>query len=134
LKNNKEIMELYIPSEIEVKKCNPQNGRFLKGHEPWNKGKKAKDYMSAEAMERMLKGLEKGRVGNTIMCGWNKKPVVAIKEGKVVGFFESASKAGKELNIQDRNIRSVCDKRRKTAGGMQFFWAVNNEYLKYVKI
>lgn len=40
--------------------------------------------------------------------------------GEFIKLWDSAAQAGRELNIQARNIRQVCDKQRKTAGGYKW--------------
>lgn len=41
-------------------------------------------------------------------------------DGNFIKLYPSASAAGRETGIQARNIRSVCDKKRKTAGGYKW--------------
>ena len=48
--------ELKIPTERLGH--NPVNGQFLKGHVPFNKGKKWSEYMKKRAMKRSMKGWE----------------------------------------------------------------------------
>lgn len=48
------MAELYIPRERP--KYNPANGQFLKGTEPFNKGKKWDEYMGKRAQRRAMKG------------------------------------------------------------------------------
>jgi len=124
--------ELYIPSEIEVTKRNPVTGRFMRGHKPFNKGRKLSDYMSKEKIEHIKSYLK--RTGNPNIGGWNKKEVFAFKNNKLVGIYKSSVHAGNMLNVCDRNIRSVCAKKRKSAGGYQFYWADDSELLNIMKI
>lgn len=42
------------------------------------------------------------------------KPVICIETGKI---YYSAREASKQTNVQYKNISSVCNKKRKTAGG-----------------
>ena len=52
--------------------------------------------------------------------GWNKKAVVAVDmEGNVVGWFSSGKDAEKKTGICARNINSVCNGKRKYAGGFK---------------
>lgn len=115
-------MELYIP--IERPQYNPVNGQFLKGHKPHNKGKKWSEWMDmrkAKKIIRIAKGNLKCRMD---IGGWNKKPVIAKDENDViVGWFESAVDAEKKTNICARNIRNVCNGRRKRAGGFKWEFA-----------
>ena len=119
--------ELHIPSEIEVTRRNPVTGRFMKGHKPFNKGRKMSEYMSKEKIEHIKSHLK--RTGNPNIGGWNKKTVFAFKENKLIGIYKSATLAGKKLNICDRNIRSVCNHKRKSAGGYQFYYEDDEKLL-----
>ena len=125
-------MELYIAPEKLSK--NPLNGRFLKGHTPHNKGKKWVDYLDMRKARRMKKNLQKGRVGNSSIAGWNKRSVIGIKDGKIIGVFESASEAGRKTAINGRNISSCCNGKRKTCGGVQWFWESSNQWIELVNI
>jgi len=123
-------MELYLPPPRL--QYNPRNGQFLKGHITHNKGKKAKEYMSVEAIERMKKPLEIGRLlGNPNLPGANKIKIVGIKDGNWCVFASSVD-AENKLGIQARNIRKCCKKERKTAGGIQWFYESSNEWLNQI--
>ena len=113
-------MELYIP--VERPQRNPVNGRFLKGHVPFNKGRKWSDYIDTEKAVRMLKGLEGGRKGNPSMPGWNARPIVAVKDGRFMGWFRSSYDAERKTGIQGRNIRLCCNGKRRHAGGLRWFF------------
>lgn len=41
-------------------------------------------------------------------------------DGSFIKLWDSAAQAGRELGIQARNIRKVCDKERQTAGGYRW--------------
>ena len=123
-------MELHLPSKIEITRRDPRTGRFMKGHEPWNKGKKAKEYLSQESYNRMIAGLS--RQGRKDIGGQNKREIVAFKDNKFVGVFESSVAAGRKLNVCARNIRSVCHGKRKHAGGYRFFFVENYEKYKHL--
>ena len=115
-------MELYIP--IERPQYNPTNGQFLKGHVPHNKGKKWEDYMDMRKAKRVIRIAKQNLKPNMNIGGWNKKAVVAVDmEGNVVGWFESAMDAEKKTGICKRNINSVCNGKRKYAGGFKWEFA-----------
>lgn len=115
-------MELILP--IERPQYNPTNGQFLKGHVPHNKGKKWSDYMDMRKARRILRIAKQNLKPNMDIGGWNKKAVVAVdKEGNVVGWFESAMDAEKKTGICKRNINSVCNGKRKHAGGFKWEFA-----------
>lgn len=121
-------MELYIePNKITK---NPLNGRFLKGHIPHNKGKKWEDYMDMRKARKMKKCLELGRKqGNSMIAGYNKKAVIGIKDGKIIGVFESSVSAGDKLNLIARNIRHCCAGKRKRCGTI--YWFYESDYDKW---
>ena len=122
--------ELYI----EPIKINPINGRFMKGHIPFNKGKKMTDWMDINKIERVKKYLEIGRkAGNHDLPGANKIEIVGIKDGKLTAFKSSSDATkilkAKGVKVNQRNIRAVCLGKRKKAGGYQWFNA--KDVLKY---
>lgn len=112
-------MELYIP--IERLGRNPQTGRFNKGHVPHNKGKKWIDYMDMRKAKKVLHIAKKNLKPRMDIGGWNRKPVIAIDDdGNVLGWFSSSQDAERKTGICGRNIRNVCNGKRKKAGG--FIW------------
>jgi len=117
--------------ELKLKntRCNI-TGRFLKGHEPFNKGKKWSDYLPVETQKKLRKCLEIGRTGK------RKYPVfynivLMLKDGKIIGVFKGSNKASEKTGIQARNIRLVCEGKRKRAGGYE--WAYEKNYFNSVK-
>lgn len=98
-----------------------KKGQFLKGSIPHNKGKKWSEWIDGRKKRKMLKNLEKGRVGNPNLAGSNKKAIVAISKGKFYPFHSSAD-AERITKICSRNIRKCCNGERKTAGGFQWFF------------
>jgi hypothetical protein len=124
-----------------------KNNWFPKGHKPFNKGVRMKDWMDGRKIKRVLKFLEIGRGrGNSGLAGANRKQIVGIKDGKIFS-FRSAVDAAKILKargvkISSRNICSVCHQKtvhvgkysytRKRAGGYQWFFADDTE--KYLQI
>lgn len=114
-------MELYI--EPIRPTINKKNGQFLKGHEPFNKGKKWIDYLPEDKIERMRKQILSLRGGGRKdIGGWNKKAVVAIKNGEFYGYFESCIDAGQKLNVCSRNVSQVANGKRKRCGGYEFYF------------
>lgn len=130
-----ENFELYIDTHSRI---NRQNGQFVKGHTPFNKGLPMDQWMDCRKKRRVLKYLEIGRKqGNHDLAGHNKRPVVGIKDGKLFP-FDSGTSAAKILRergikVNARNINSVCNCQiivigryaytRKRAGGFQWFFA-----------
>lgn len=51
------------------------------------------------------------------------KPVLQIKNGVIVGRFESISEAGRRTNILSTSISSVCRGKNKTTGGYAWKYA-----------
>lgn len=118
-------MELKLPPEPDRNKL---NGQFVKGRTSWNKGKKLKDYLSPEKYQKVISSLS--RKGNPYIYKYGvRKEVIAFKDGKRIGIFESSEDAARKLNVIGRNIRHVCAGERNHAGGYQFFWL--NDYDKY---
>ena len=115
-------MELYIP--IERPQYNPINGQFLKGHVPHNKGKKWSDYMDMRKAKRILRIAKKNLKPRMDIGGWNKRAVIALDEnGKLLGWFSSSKEAECKTGICSRNINSVCNGKRKHAGGFRWEFA-----------
>ena len=121
-------MELYI-EPIRFQK-NKLNGRYLKGHTPFTKGKKWNEYMDMNNAAKMLGNLN--RKGNPVLWKTHVKPVIAIEKGILIGFFESGVSASRKLKISKSNITACCKKQRKTAGGMNFFY--ENDFENWHKL
>ena len=85
------MSELYIPPERPTR--NLVNGRFLKGHTPFNKGRKWSDYLDSRKKRKMLKNLSLGRKGNPSIAGNNARPIVAIKDRRLIAVFPSSNAA-----------------------------------------
>ena len=120
-------MELYIPPKRTFK--NLITGQFLNGHIPFNKGKKWSDYLDMRKARKIKKNLELGRKqSNPSIAGWNRKKVIGIKDHKIIGVFDSSNDAGRKLGIQARNIRSCCAGKRKTCGGVLWYWERNYDF------
>ena len=114
-------MELYIEPIRPTR--NYITGQFLKGHEPFNKGKKWSDYLPQEKIDKMRKQiLSLSGGGRKDIGGWNKKSVIAIKNCKFCGIFESCSDAGRKLQVQIRNVSHVANGKRKRCGGYEFYF------------
>jgi hypothetical protein len=113
-------MELYLPPE-KIER-NPVNGRFLKGHTPFNKGKKMSEWMDGRKIKKVMKCLELGRTGNPNIPGSNKRQVIGIRGGKIVGVYPSLDAAGRRLGLFSQNIRHCCRGRRKRCGGITWFY------------
>lgn len=111
---------------------NPQNGYFIKGRTPHNKGKKWSEWMEPEKQEKVIRNLH--RNGNpSAIAGKNAIKIIGIKNGKFCP-FESAKDAERKLGICARNIRTVCKGQRKLAGGWQWFNENSNEWLKLIEL
>ena len=139
-----ENYELYID---ESPKINKKNGQFVKGHKPFNKGLKMRDWMDGRKIKKVIKYLEIGRkAGNHDLAGANRIPVVGIKDGKLYP-FDSATNAARILRLKGvkiscRNINSVIHNKkqknnrngkfyvRRRAGGYNWFFADNTEKYK----
>ena len=124
------MMELYIAKDRPT--LNPVTKAFLKGHVPFNKGKRWKEWMSKDAQLRAMRGW-KNLKGRMDLGGWNAKPVVMIRDDGRWFIFPSILEAGRKTVVQSRNINSVCHKKRKHAGGFRWFFEEDNEWLDLIK-
>lgn len=91
---------------------NKQNGRFLKGHVPANKGKKWSDYMGKRAMKRAMKGWQnvishrpKTRPDTAGRC---RKPVVAIRDDGSWCVLPFLGAAAEWCGGRRENVRRCC--------------------------
>lgn len=125
-------MELYL--EPVRKNYNPITGRFLKGIIPHNKGKKWEDYMDMRKAKRVKRIGMQNLKGNPNIGGWNKKQVIGIKENRIIGVFESATKAAERTKLIRRNISHCCEGKRKHCGGIRWFFEADIErWINYVQ-
>lgn len=112
-------MELYIP--IERPHRNLKNGRFLKGNVPHNKGKKWSEWMDGRKINKVRRIAMANLRPNMAIGGWNAKPIIAYTDDQLyVAWFASSADAERKTGIWARNIRSVCEGKRKKAGGFRW--------------
>ena len=101
---------LYIPSDWTG--INPHNGRFLKGHEPHNKGKKWEEYVPKKSQRRMRKGwknLDKHRqTERPDTAGRCRKEVVAVRNNGRYHIFDFLGAAAEWLGGSRENIGRCC--------------------------
>ena len=122
------FMEVYI-EQIRPQR-NYKTGQFLKGHEPFNKGKKWSDYMDMRKAKRIIRIAKQNLRGRSDIGGWNKKQIIAFKNGEFAGVFKSSLEAGQALDLFPELIRKVCRGERKSTGGYNFYHEVNYEQWK----
>ena len=91
---------------------NKQNGQFLKGHTPHNKGKRWSDYMGKRAMKRAMKGWQnvishrpKTRPDNAGRC---RVPVVAVRDDGTWCVLPYVGAAGEWVGGCRENVRRCC--------------------------
>ena len=60
----------------------------------------------------------------------NPRPVYCIELNQI---FDTASDAGKRLNIHSSNIINCCEHIRKTCGGFRWMYADSDEYYDFIK-
>ena len=96
------------------------NGCFVKGYVPHNKGKKWSEWMPDGRKQRKVRNRLQ-HSGNPHLPGWNKKHIIATKDGREL-WFESASAAASALNLIRRNISHVANGQRNHCGGWRFRW------------
>lgn len=87
---------------------NPQNGQFLKGHTPHNKGKKWSEYVGKRAQKRMKKGwanlVTHRPTSRPYMAGRRRRQVIAVFDDgtwKHLSFIGSAAEwvGGRRENV-----------------------------------
>ena len=123
-------MELYLEQIRPT--VNKKNGHFLKGHEPFNKGKKWSDYMDMRKAKRIIRIAKQNLRGRSDIGGWNKKQIIAFKNGEFAGVFKSSLEAGQKLDLFPELIRKVCRGERKSTGGYNFYHEANYEQWKHL--
>lgn len=91
---------------------NKQNGRFLKGHVPANKGKKWADYMGKRAMKRAAKGWAnvishrpKSRPDTAGRC---RKAVIAVMDDGTWKHFSFLGVAAEWIGGSRENVGRCC--------------------------
>ena len=102
---------LYIPTDWT--RIDPRNGRFMKGHEPHNKGKKWDEYLPKKSQRRMKKGwknLDKYRNcnGRPDTAGRSRKEVVAVRNNGKYRIFDFIGAAADWLGGNRENIGRCC--------------------------
>ena len=112
---------------------NRQNGQFLKGHIPHNKGKKWTDYMDMRKAKRVIRiGMKNLQRGNPDIGGWNKRKVVAITDSGEWYGFNSAAEASRKFGLCRENISKCCAGKRKKCGPYRWFFFDDDSWLKLV--
>lgn len=121
-------MELYIEQPRLTR--NAKNGRILPGHVPANKGKKWGEYkVPKKSRKKILANLtnEGRKLGALASKPIRCIKIVGIKNGEFFGMFESAAVAEillreRGIKISATNIRHCCKGKRKSAGGVKWFY------------
>lgn len=119
--------ELYLPPER--KSYNAKTGHFLKGHTPWNKGKKWSDYLSKRVQRRMAKGwknLDKYRpTFRPDTAGRCRKQVIAMHNGIVTAVSRTDMSAKRLATVKAR--RKNMDQWRKNTHLIEQYYDGNTE-------
>ena len=110
---------LFPPKPIKQR----NNGRFVKGMTPHNKGKKWCEWMDGRKHNKVRKNLLHN--GRPDIGGWNKKQVVGISIDGKACVFESSKDVERKLGIESRSVRRCCEGKGNLAGGLFFMWAEN---------
>lgn len=110
-----------------VKPLNDKKAHGNKGRKPWNKGKKWEDIYDKEVRERLRKHLKQiAKKGNAGKGNLHPKPVIQMDEyGDRLHWYESSEDAARKLGLHGRNIRTVCEGKRKHCGGFRWKWDEN---------
>lgn len=102
-----------------------RKGKFKGGNIPWNKGKSWKEQgITGEERERRLAKLQEGN-RNRIRSHKpvHSKPVIQMDEyGERLHWYLSSEAAARKIGCAGRNIRLVCEGKRKHAGGYRWSW------------
>ena len=121
-------MELYIPPQRPTRN---KLGRFVKNHPSLSYTTKPH---SEQTKNNISKGLKKAfKEGRVKPPKYKGKQVIAVKDGKLLGCFESATKLAQHFKVNKVNIIRVCNKKRNSFRGMLFFYESDREWLKYIK-
>lgn len=101
---------LYIPTDWTH--IDPRNGRFMKGHEPHNKGKKIDEWMSKKGQRNSRKGwknLDKHRpTERPDTAGRCRRKVVAVRNNGKYRIFDFIGAAADWLGGSRENIGRCC--------------------------
>ena len=113
---------------------NLQNGQFLKGHIPHNRGKKWSEWMDMRKAKKVLRIGAQNLKGRSDIGGWNARKVVAVREQDGRWWvFSSAAKAAEITKTIGRNIIRCCQKKCRHCGPYRWFYWEDNEWIKEVK-
>jgi hypothetical protein len=115
---------------------NFKTGCFLKGSTPFNKGVPRVEWMGKENDKKVRETTIKHLHPNAHkIAGHNRKKVVAIKDGKLCGIFNSAAEAHRKTRIEVSSINLCCNRKRnyKTAGGYQWFFESDSTWTSLLK-
>ena len=144
----KKYGEMRLPTErLDY---NPLNGQFLKGHVPFNKGRKWAEYMPKRSRKRVAKGWRnldlyrpKTRPDN---CGRCRKAVIAVMDDGRWVWLPYIGAAGEWINGCRENVRRCCalnqkaesSKRRKVNTdhkymGVRFYYESDNKWTTKIK-
>lgn len=101
-------------------------GTFEPGHESHNKGKPWSEWMPEEHQTKIREALARTRNhGNPTwvkgMQAHNAVEVVAFKDGRKVGTYQSATIAARALGLEPRNVRNCAQGKRHSCGGYIFY-------------
>ena len=114
---------------------NAQNGQFLKGHIPHNKGKKWSNYMDMRKAKRIIRIAKKNLLpGNPNIGGWNKKKVVMVTSKGNWVVFESATEAASKMGLERRNISHCCEGKRQRCGGRWWFFFDDDRWITQLRM
>ena len=101
---------LYIPTDWT--RQDPKTGRFMKGHEPKNKGRKWEEWMSKKGQRRSAKGwkkLDKHRPKTRPdTSGRCRKEVVAVRNNGTYRIFDYVGAAAEWIGGNRENVGRCC--------------------------
>lgn len=102
---------LYIPTDWT--KHDPRTGRFMKGHEPKNKGKKWDEWMPKASQRKSRKGWKnldkyRNKNGRPDTAGRCRKAVVAVRNNGTYQMFSFTGPAAEWIGGCRENIGRCC--------------------------
>lgn len=126
-------MELYLPPLIPQRKMvGKDKGKFVKGGKSPKKGMTFDEYYGKEKSEDIRRRLSEAHIGKTHPKSYFGKKVVAIKDGKLLGVFESATAAAQFVGISRKAFYRYFSGQRKPKNGIQWFYEKDPQWTNLI--
>lgn len=127
---------------------NAVNGQFMKGHVPFNKGKKWSEWLSKRGQKRCAKGWKNLReyAPRSPYAGKNKKAVIAVTDAGEWFYFKSLAQAHEKTGFNRENIGRCCRYNEKAVSakrgkrntdhkymGIRWYFETDNKWTTKIK-